>query len=292
MTGVTERACGPWVAATGGWDVARAGDTVTAVLPVRPTEPVFTGHYPGFPVFPGVCVIECVHRTALAAPPGRIEPALVAVRQARFLAPVRPGDELTITLAWSPAGEEWCCAAEVATARGVVARMRLTYRETGEPAPPAAEPERPVGGPAFGLDGIARLLPHRYPMLLLDRVTGLVPGVRLTATKAVSGNEPWYAGGGPGFAYPPVLVVESWCQAAGVLTGWDDPARVLLLGSMTGVHLAGPVLPGDVVEHRVRMVTAAGGAAVFTGESIVAGRTVLSVRRLVVSMRDEGGETP
>ncbi|HET9140287.1 hypothetical protein [Actinophytocola sp.] len=265
---------GPWVLAVEGWPVVRTGGTVSAVLPVRPDEPVFAGHYPDFPVLPGVCVIECVHRTALADRP---DGTLASVELARFLGPVRPGDELSIELTWSDTPAGWRCSAEVATGRARVAQVRLGYR-TQPPELPASPPV-PQAGHALGLDRISALLPHRYPMLLLDRVRDLVPGATLTAVKAVSGNEPWHRDGG----YPAVLVIESWCQAAGVLAPPGD--QVLLLGSMTGVDLGGPVLPGDVLEHRVRLGTVVGDTAMFTGDSTVDGRTVLSVRRLMVTTR-------
>ncbi|MGH3757365.1 3-hydroxyacyl-ACP dehydratase FabZ family protein [Actinophytocola sp.] len=264
---------------------ARNGRAVTAVVPVRAEEPVLAGHYPGFPVLPGVCVIECVDRAALAAPPGTVE--LAAIDSARFLGPVHPGDELTVELVWSAEGGDWCCRAEASTVRGRTATVRLRYRDR-PPEPEAAGPRGLEAGARLGVDEITRLIPHRPPMLLLDRVDGLVPGERLTATRTVRADEPWCAGRS---AYPAVLVVESWCQAAGVLAVYDAPGlsaesgRVMLLGGVQGVELAGPVSPGDRVEHLVRLSASATDAGVLTGESCVDGRVVLRVRRIVVAMR-------
>ncbi|MEV7184257.1 3-hydroxyacyl-ACP dehydratase FabZ family protein [Kitasatospora sp. NPDC058063] len=139
-------------------------------------------------------------------------------------------------------------------------------------------------------------LPHRFPMLLVDRVLELEPGRHLTAVKAVTCNEPWYAELGPdtpeeGFGYPQSLLVESWCQSAGLLATWDDPnpdvltGQVMLFGSMSGVVFHHPVLPGDVLEHRVRISRAVGDTVIFEGESLVAGRPVLTVGSVVVAMR-------
>jgi 3-hydroxyacyl-[acyl-carrier-protein] dehydratase len=143
----------------------------------------------------------------------------------------------------------------------------------------------------IGIDEIKRILPHRYPMLLVDRVTEIVPGERLTALKAVTVNEPWYAGGDGGDAYPSVLVIESWCQAAGVLASWETrqpdvlSGQVMLFGSMADIHLQGRVLPGDVLTHRVRLVRSLTDAAVVEGESLVGDRTVLHVGRVVMALR-------
>lgn len=256
--------------------VTRAGDTVTATLAVRAGEPVFAGHYPHFPVLPGVCVVESVHRAATGTLP---EPGLVldAVDTARFLGPVRPGDELTAELSWSADGDAWCCRARAGTAGGRVATVRLRYRADR----PAPEPAKDIArdGIRLDLDGITALIPHRPPMLLLDEVTGLVTGQRLTATRTAVAGEPW----------GPAPLVESWCQAAGVLAlhGTEPaPGRVLLLGAVHGAELAGAVAPGDVVEHRVTLSRADPGSAVLTGESVVDGRVVLLVRRVVVAVRE------
>lgn len=139
-------------------------------------------------------------------------------------------------------------------------------------------------------------LPHRFPMLLVDRVTELVPGERLVALKAVTCNEPWYAELGPehpesAFAYPATLLVESWCQSAGVLATWEAPnpdvlsGQVMLFGGMSGVVFHGPVLPGDVVEHRVALSRSLGDTLIFEGTSTVDGEPVLTVERVVMALR-------
>ena len=65
---------------------------------------------------------------------------------------------------------------------------------------------------------IEKILPHRYPFLLIDRVTELVPGERLIAYKNVSANEPFFQGHFPGNpVMPGVLIIEALAQAAAIL---------------------------------------------------------------------------
>ncbi|MBP8537402.1 3-hydroxyacyl-ACP dehydratase FabZ family protein [Streptomyces sp. MK37H] len=144
--------------------------------------------------------------------------------------------------------------------------------------------------------GIKRLLPHRHPMLLIDRVVELVPGDRLVALKAITCNEPWYRHLGEDaapeeFGYPQTLLVESWGQAAGLLavcgaeaTG-GPTSQVMLAGSMSGVEFHRPVQPGDVLEHRVRLFRALTDTVIFEGETLVGGEVALTFSRMVMAFR-------
>jgi 3-hydroxyacyl-[acyl-carrier-protein] dehydratase len=105
-----------WTAATSVW--------------ITHEEPVFAGHYPEFPIFPGVCIVDCVIGGALAAAPpdaGRL--GLEAVESARFVGAVYPDDRLDISLDWRRKDGSWRCAATASTERGDAASVRLTFRQ-------------------------------------------------------------------------------------------------------------------------------------------------------------------
>jgi 3-hydroxyacyl-[acyl-carrier-protein] dehydratase len=104
---------------------------------VSADETVLPGHYPGFPIFPGVCLVEYVHRSVLAtAPAGEPEPELVAVESTRFTGPVYPGDALSADIDWKPVdGPAWQCRAKVRSGRGDAASVRLRYRRAADGAP-------------------------------------------------------------------------------------------------------------------------------------------------------------
>ncbi|MEU1311705.1 hypothetical protein ABZ419_22825 [Streptomyces cinnamoneus] len=106
-----------------------ADGKAAARVVIDAAEPVFEGHYPDFPIFPGVCVVECAHRAATATAPGPAE--LAAVVSARFAGAVYPGDVLDVALAWRPDGDGWRCDAIATTARGKAASVRLRYRTPG-----------------------------------------------------------------------------------------------------------------------------------------------------------------
>ncbi|OLF09104.1 hypothetical protein BLA60_21225 [Actinophytocola xinjiangensis] len=93
-------------------------------------EIVFAGHYPDFPIFPGVCVVDCAIGGALAAPPPDAAPlTLAAVDSARFVGAVYPGDTLDVTLEWRRREDSWRCQAVASTERGKAASVRLRFRE-------------------------------------------------------------------------------------------------------------------------------------------------------------------
>ena len=94
-------------------------------------------------------------------------------------------------------------------------------------------------------------LPHRYPILLIDRVLELVPGERIKALKNVSINEPFFPGHYPHHpVMPGVLIVEAMAQAAAVLSfktmgGKPDATTVYYFAGIDGARFKKPVSPGD-----------------------------------------------
>jgi len=149
----------------------------------------------------------------------------------------------------------------------------------------------------YGIDRIKSTIPHRGQILLVDRVRRVVPGQSLTAVKAISGNEPCYAPLGQDaapadYAYPTSLVVESWAQSAVLLSVWEAPnpdvlaGKVELAGSINEVTFGARAYPGDVLEHRVRLVKAVDETAILAGETYAGSREVLRIGAFVVALRD------
>ncbi|OLO35521.1 hypothetical protein PZ61_0216470 [Streptomyces sp. MNU77] len=119
--------------------VERSGEgdsalTAVTTIGIEKTEQLFDGHYADFPIFPGVCVMECVQRSvvAVAERSGMAEPELLAVESTRFLGAVYPGDLLTVHLDVRNDEGTLRCRAKAFTERGDAASVRL--RMTGEVA--------------------------------------------------------------------------------------------------------------------------------------------------------------
>lgn len=109
------------------------------------------------------------------------------------------------------------------------------------------------------IEEIRRFLPHRYPFLLVDRVTECVPGEKLTAIKNVSINEPHFTGHFPTEAIMPgVLIIEALAQATGLLgfrTMSEEPSDDLLymLVGVDDVRFKRQVVPGDQLVLNVKV---------------------------------------
>lgn len=109
------------------------------------------------------------------------------------------------------------------------------------------------------LPEIPKILPHRYPFLLVDRVIEVVPGKRIVAIKNVSYNEPFFNGHFPGHpVMPGVLILEALAQASGVLaytTLSEDPSKkVVYLMGIDNARFRKPVIPGDRLQLEVEMI--------------------------------------
>lgn len=133
----------------------------------------------------------------------------------------------------------------------------------------------------ISVEEIQKLIPHRYPMLLLDRVLDFVPGKSLHAIKNVTINEPVFTGHFPDYAiFPGVLILEALAQATGVLgfkTHQDKAGKELyLFASINNAKFKRPVVPGDTMHLHVEFVKERRGMWKFYGEAKVDGKVVCS----------------
>ena len=101
---------------------------------------------------------------------------------------------------------------------------------------------------SIDINQILKLLPHRYPFLLVDRVLEITPRVSITALKNVTMNEPFFQGHFPDFpVMPGVLIIEALAQTAALLTFSEKKAEnaVYYFAGIDGARFKKPVLPGD-----------------------------------------------
>ena len=131
------------------------------------------------------------------------------------------------------------------------------------------------------VQGIKAIIPHRYPMLLVDRVLDYQPGKWLHAIKNVSINEPVFNGHFPNLPiFPGVLILESLAQATGILgfksTDSREENEMYLFASIDKARFKRPVVPGDTMHLHVDFIKERRGMWKFYGEARVDGKVVCS----------------
>jgi len=127
--------------------------------------------------------------------------------------------------------------------------------------------------------GIQKLLPHRYPFLLVDRVVEFEPHARVLCTKCVTVNEPFFQGHFPSHpVMPGVLVIEALAQAGGVLTQLsqqgDTSGKVFYLVKIDNAKFSKMVVPGDRLELEVTLKRTIRNMALYAGIARVDGEQV------------------
>lgn len=111
----------------------------------------------------------------------------------------------------------------------------------------------PSEGP-MDIRDIQRLVPHRYPFLLIDRVIERVPGERVVALKNVTANEPFFQGHFPGQpVMPGVLIIEAIAQAALILISDDEGDKIPLFLGIDKARFRRQVVPGDQLRIEVKL---------------------------------------
>jgi 3-hydroxyacyl-[acyl-carrier-protein] dehydratase len=150
---------------------------------------------------------------------------------------------------------------------------------------------------ALDIHDIMRILPHRYPFLLIDRVIDLVRMKRIVAIKNVTMNEPFFAGHFPSMPIMPgVLIVEAVAQAGGALLLTEIPDREHKLMVFTGIEKARfrrPVVPGDQLRIEVEVKAWRGDAVRMQGIAYVEDKKVaeaIVTCRLVDRERGRGAQ--
>jgi UDP-3-O-[3-hydroxymyristoyl] N-acetylglucosamine deacetylase/3-hydroxyacyl-[acyl-carrier-protein] dehydratase len=136
-------------------------------------------------------------------------------------------------------------------------------------------PGRRAGAPdgEWDITAILELMPHRYPFLLVDRITRMEEGHVVEGVKNVTINEPFFQGHFPGQpVMPAVLIIEAMAQVGGMLLlhSVEDPSNSLMyFMGIDGARFRRPVVPGDQLRMVLTLVKLRGGTARMRGEAFV-----------------------
>ena len=139
-----------------------------------------------------------------------------------------------------------------------------------------SEGESAVIGP-LDIRRVMAALPHRYPMLLVDRVEQIVPDKSISAIKAVTSNEDFFQGHFPGRPIMPgVLIVEALAQAAGILAveslGLANSGKLVYFMAIENAKFRAPVEPGVLLRLDVEFIQKRTSVCKFTGKASIDGK--------------------
>ena len=140
---------------------------------------------------------------------------------------------------------------------------------------------------------IMKILPHRYPLLMVDRVIELEHGTRCVALKNVTINEPFFQGHFPGHPIMPgVLIVEAVAQAGGILAlkAMGGEKRIAYFAGIDNCKFRRPVVPGDQLRLEVTVLARKGPVWKMHGEALVDG--AVAAKADVTATIPDGVEAP
>lgn len=137
------------------------------------------------------------------------------------------------------------------------------------------------------LEAIRRVLPHRYPFLLIDRIVELRPGEGAVGIKNVSANEPFFEGHFPDRpVMPGVLIIEAMAQTAGVLmSDGDESGRVPLFMGIDKARFRRQVVPGDQLRLEVELLRRRKNVCRVSGKAFV-GETLAAEAEIMATIAD------
>ena len=143
----------------------------------------------------------------------------------------------------------------------------------------AVETQAKEGVGVLDINRIMRLIPHRYPFLLIDRIVDVVPATSATGIKNVTINEPHFQGHFPQHpVMPGVLIIEAMAQTAGALVmhsmGQEAEGKLVYFMTIENARFRRPVLPGDQLLLHVVKERSRGNVWKFNGEAKVDGTLV------------------
>lgn len=131
-------------------------------------------------------------------------------------------------------------------------------------------------GKEINVQRIMEMIPHRYPILLVDRILEITPGHSAVALKNVTMNEPHFQGHFPGFpVMPGVLIIEAMAQTAAVVViedmGKASEGKIVYFMTIESAKFRKPVVPGDSLHIHVEKIKARANVWKFRGEARVNG---------------------
>lgn len=245
------------------------------------------GHYPSNPIYPGVLTLErlCTLARRLAERELGGPAAVTAIKRVQYLDAVLPGDVVTLcSLIKTRSDDGFEIAVSAVVGDKTKTRATLLCARGSRPlAPVSVAPDAGDGAPVLRHCDLGRVLPHRYPFLLLDNVQAFEPGKSIRARKVLNKASPLFLDQQPA-SYPQGLAIESFGQAGIALFFLSRPGEQpvdIVLGSVGETELLCDIPFEAVLTLEARIERLLSNAVVFSGLARVGDQVVTRVGNLV-----------
>ncbi|MBU07147.1 MAG: 3-hydroxyacyl-[acyl-carrier-protein] dehydratase FabZ [Gemmatimonadetes bacterium] len=131
---------------------------------------------------------------------------------------------------------------------------------------------------------IKKIIPHRYPLLLVDRIIEMVPGERVVGLKSVTGNEPFFEGHFPDYpVMPGVLIIEALAQTGAVMMLQESEVQIPFLAGIDKARFRRQVVPGDQLRLELVVLRARAGTCKMTAKAFVDGELAAEAEIMAVA---------
>ena len=139
---------------------------------------------------------------------------------------------------------------------------------------------------------IIKLIPHRHPFLLIDKVTNIVPNQSITGIKSVTINEPFFPGHFPEYpVMPGVLILESMAQTAACLVSYQDKSlssnNLVFFTGIEKAKFKKPVIPGNELVLKINLISNKLSLYKFNGEAFIQNKLVASSEFSAMLVKEE-----
>lgn len=270
-------------------------DVFSCCIEFLENDPVFSGHYPNYPILPASLIIDMCFRIMSKKQPGGSVHKEYYIKKSLFFKRIKPKDRILFRVMTSPAGrgkQTIAMGIHLYSEEELCARIQFALYN--------AKAQKPSGPPVQAVEMGHSMSPHehlpqRFPLLVVDQVFVHPDKKRSSATKLVSYGDYCYRNiqrhhvKKEELAYPVGGVIEGVEQSAALILAEHWPLscgeKIFIVGGINGIHIYQAPYPGDVIRFYSTLEYISESNAILSGFARIGDRLVISIDKIFVVMK-------